>query len=489
MNHKPLILIADDDNDWRTALADDLEVSGKYAVLQARDGNEAVRQAVSHPDISCILLDYNMPGRNGLEVMEALELEPAPVSLIPIIMMSTAMENRGKLAVTAVRKGAVEFVDLGCSPSLIQETLDRLLGHSVASASGAQKLFAACGFASSGEAMAEVCMQAVQAARLGWNVLILGETGTGKSQLAKAIHKVRTSGVLDPAWDSSASMQRFEHVNCAAIPSTLFESELFGHVKGAFTGADEDKDGCLEVAADGTLFLDEIAEIPNDAQAKLNLAIDEKKFKKVGDHTREYDLRATIIAATLHEELLRKDLHRRFVDVIRIPPLRERPEDIPPLITQFKSRYAEKYTIPELQIDPMTVSLLQKQPWAGNAGQLDNVVHRAVARAWTDNRTMVSAADIAAELRIEYSLSTWDSPDSDDLSSLLDRLAVKAVEQHTGNIPAFLEQVRKRFIEEVLRNADGNIKQAERLWGYSEGGHGGLAYWMKKLGVEKEALR
>jgi two-component system response regulator HydG len=301
---------------------------------------------------------------------------------------------------------------------------------------------------------------------LDTTILLTGETGTGKQLIARAIHYngPRRDGPLI-------------EVNCAAIPETLFETELFGHARGAFTGAVSDRKGMFQLAHGGTLFLDEIGEVPVALQPKLLTAIQEKKFLRVGG-TRQIDVDVRIIAATnksLEEEVaagrFRKDLFFRLsVYPIRVPPLRERPEDIPVLADFFLRRFSRKCG---KEIAPLTaddLSALRAYDWPGNVRELENFIERAVIRAVGDRAEIASALGGSIRTPVDPAGESTFFPDL-PFRDAKDRV---------------VSSFEKRYIEEALRRAEGKLTDAARLAGMD---NKNFSEKMKRHGLTLEAFK
>ena len=297
-----------------------------------------------------------------------------------------------------------------------------------------------------------------QVARSKSTVLVTGESGTGKEVVARAIHAA-----------SPRAAQKFVAVNCAAIPGALLESELFGHVRGAFTDAMRDRVGLFEEASGGTLFLDEIGELELPLQAKLLRTLQDDEIRRVGDSaTMRVDVR--VIAATLRDlsadvatGRFREDLYYRLAVVpLAVPPLREHPEDIPALALHFAARHAVRHGLPPVELSGSVLAALQLQPWPGNIRELENVIERALVLAESPaidveflgtvmrmTRTVAPAAQIAAE--------------SEDLS-----------------LAAATRDLEQRLIRRALDAATGNRTQAAKLLDISPRT---LAYKMKDYGI------
>ena len=364
------ILVVDDDVKVRALLGEMLTEQG-YEVVSAADGTEAI-QRVDENDLSLVLLDFQLPDFDGLKVLEEIRTRrPA----LPVVMVSGF--GTIKLAVEATKGGAYDFIEKPPDPNrvalviknaLAQDALRRevetlraeTLGryHMVGTSAPMQRLYE--------------MIDRVAPSRA--SVLILGESGVGKELTARAIHR-----------KSNAAGGPFVRINCAAIPQELIESELFGHEKGAFTGAVAQKPGKLELADKGTVLLDEIGDMNLYVQAKLLRFLQEGEFERVGGtKTQKVEVRA--IAATnknltdeIKQRRFREDLYFRLnVVTLVVPPLRERKEDIPALADLFLEKYCAEHGVPRKTFAPDAFNLLSSQPWPGNVREFANVVQRCV---------------------------------------------------------------------------------------------------------------
>jgi DNA-binding NtrC family response regulator len=362
---EPMVYVVDDDQSVREGVAGLIRSAGLRTRTFA-SGEEFL--ATSRPCVpSCLVLDVNLPGLSGLDLQQELAKTPPPV---PIIFLT----GHGDIPMTvrAVKAGAANFL----TKPVDDEALLNSIRHCIASRWGDD--FRSDGAAESMVGESPAFQEILRAVRVvaptDAAVLIQGETGTGKELVARAIHDL-----------SSRRTRPFVMVNCAAIPATLLESELFGHEKGAFTGAIAQKIGRFEMAHQGTLFLDEIGEIPLELQPKLLRALQEQEFERLGGaRTTRVDVR--IIAATnrdlrqmVDEGKYRGDLYYRLhVFPLTVPPLRERREDIPLLTRYFTQRYAKKMNRAIDEIPPGTIEALMKHNWPGNIRELQHLVERSV---------------------------------------------------------------------------------------------------------------
>ena len=371
------ILIVDDDRSIRRTLEKFLGGEG-YEVATAQDAPGAVAAA---GDADLMLLDLGLPGGSGFDVLTALAERPRP----PTIVVVTARDDM-QSTVKAIQLGAYEYL----VKPLDIDRLRFVVKHALDSRGARDQLEAFVGSSTEPRMVGDILGKS-QAIRDVWKsigavsttrapVLIIGESGTGKELVARAIH-----------FSSTDRERPFVAVNCTALAPGVLESELFGHVKGAFTGAIADRPGRFELAGKGTLFLDEVAEIPLDLQAKLLRVVQERTFERVGD-ARPLALEARIIAAT-HRDLpgmvargsFREDLFYRLrVVEIALPALRERPSDIPILVEGLLAKINRDLGKDVRYVTPAALARLARHAWPGNVRELENMLTRAVVMAKTD---------------------------------------------------------------------------------------------------------
>lgn len=361
------ILVVDDERAIRDTLKGILEDEG-YDVTAAEDGAEALALFEKSP-YDVVLCDIKMPKMDGVEVLEKL-LELGDV---PVVMISG--HGTIETAVDAMRRGAYDYIekplDLNRLLVSVRHALDR--SHLVRETHVLrQKVQDSYRMIGESAALNDIRRMMERVAPSPARVLITGENGTGKELVAHGIHDL-----------SACSGGPFLEVNCAAIPSELIESELFGHEKGSFSGADRQRIGKFELADGGTLFLDEIGDMSLSAQSKVLRALQENRITRVGGD-KDIEVTPRVIAATnknLLEEIkkgtFREDLyHRLSVILIHVPPLRERAEDIPLLVDYFLTKLAAEQGIAKRKIAPEAVQRLQRMEWRGNIRELRNVVER-----------------------------------------------------------------------------------------------------------------
>jgi DNA-binding NtrC family response regulator len=429
------ILVADDDPVIRGNLALLLRSEG-YRVIEAGDGLRAA-EALADPSVSLALLDLKMPGRDGMDVLRGHKdrLEETPVIVVTAFGGSAA-------AIEAMRLGAYDYVT---KPFDLDEVL-----FAVRRALTQQSLVAQVQAlaASEGDAddeligrsplMLRVFKTVGRVAATSEPVLITGESGTGKELVAGAIHA-----------NSDRAGRPFVKVNCAALSPALLESELFGHERGAFTGAVARRKGRFEKADGGTLFLDEVGELGIDLQAKLLRVLQAGTFERVGgEETLRADVR--VVAATnrdlpalIAEGRFREDLYYRLdVVAVELPPLRERREDIPLLAEHVVRRLASKYGWPNLALAPQAIRALCEQPWPGNVREMQNVL----ARASILSRGRVILAE---DLRLS------DAP------------GPKAAPPPSLCLKQILAETERRVIGEALAQTGWNRTRAAELMGIS----------------------
>ncbi|MBW2281561.1 MAG: sigma-54-dependent Fis family transcriptional regulator [Deltaproteobacteria bacterium] len=370
MSEQRTVLIVEDEANMRRILGALLRRAG-YRVLEARDGGEALT-VLDDDTVHAVVSDLKMPRMNGLELLEAIR---SVRSALPVILL-TAHGTIGS-AVEALKQGAFDYLTKPFDPDEVQQVVEKAVRTSELQQSEAslnadedpEKLLLGAS-----RALLDVKRMVERVAPTSATVLLSGESGTGKELVAQSLHR-----------QSDRSEQPFVKINCAAIPESLLESELFGHEKGAFTGATRRKPGRFELADGGTLFLDEIGEMPLSAQPKLLRAIQDGRFYRVGG-TRTIDVDVRLIAATnrdleqnVREGLFREDLYYRLKVVpIHLPALRDRREDIGALAQFFVERFARRLSRTALGVDPEALATLRAHDWPGNIRELENVIERAV---------------------------------------------------------------------------------------------------------------
>jgi two-component system response regulator PilR (NtrC family) len=356
-----------------------LEKDG-HEVFTAADGTAGLARATSH-ELDLVISDIKMPGLDGIGLLSALRERALT---LPVIMVTAYAESDS--AIQAMKQGAFDYLTKPFKVDEIRVVIHRALAEAAArqkvgsTPSPAADEPALRGIIGRSASMVELYKLISRVAQVDSSVLITGESGTGKELVARTIH-----------YNSTRAGKSFVAINCGAIPEDLLESELFGHVKGSFTGAIAHKTGLLEVARDGTVFLDEVAEMSPALQVKLLRVLQDHIFRRVGG-TDDIEVDIRVIAATNKEPAqlirtgaFREDLYYRLnVISIEMPPLRERPEDIPLLAASFLNLFAARSGRNAMRITPEAIDVLLAHTWPGNVRELENVMERAVALAASD---------------------------------------------------------------------------------------------------------
>jgi len=453
------ILVVDDDPSLRRVLQVQLEQEGYDVAVTASAQETLSVLQLRHFDL--VITDLRMPGMSGLELLKHARLQ-YPQTIIIILTAFGTVDT----AVDAMKVGAYDYLTKPVHPDEMSVVVRRALEHvhlveqvrtlrlSLNKKYGFENILGRS------DVLLEALDTAERAAHSNSTVLIRGETGTGKELLARAIH-----------FNSSRRDNPLVTINCGAIPKELLESELFGHRRGAFTGAVADKKGRIERADGGTLFLDEIAELSPDLQVKLLRLVQEGETEKVGSEvTAKVNVR--IIAAT-HRELqamiedgtFREDLYYRLAVIpLVMPPLRERAEDIPDLVQHFFRRSQKKNERPDLVMSPALLSYFVRYRWPGNVRELENVVERIVVLARGSDITI------------------------DDLPHFLrqEKGGIDALEIHLPPQGISLEAIEKELILKALYKCDWNQTRAAR---YLDISRKTLIYRIEKHGIDKPVDR
>ncbi len=427
------VLVVDDDQAFRELVVDILRPEG-YRLLQAENAEAALRLA-SRESLDVVLSDQRMPGMDGVELTRRLRAASEP----PAVVMMTAHGTIPQ-AVEAVRLGAADYLTKPLeSPRALRRLVRGLLGRRRYETEPAGE------FLTRDPATLEVLALADRAAPTGATVLITGESGTGKEILARRVHR-----------NSRRAAGPFVVVNSAALPESLAESELFGHEKGAFTGAASQHQGRLELADGGTLFLDEIGELAEPVQAKLLRALEARVIERVGGG-RSLPVDFRLIAAThrdLEQEVaggrFRSDLFYRLnVVSLPLPPLRERPGDLDLLVPKLRQALAERLGVPEREMSPEAMAILRRHPWPGNVRELRNVLERSLIAATGET---IEPRDLPVLAEPEAgSLARWLPSGETPLS---------------GNALS-LEERERQAILEALERTGGHREQAAHILGIS----------------------
>jgi two-component system response regulator AtoC len=456
--HTAKILVADDEQNLRRVLVAMLRRDG-HDVVQAASGAEAIEQLA---DVDVVITDLRMPGADGMDV---LRTAAKSFPQVPVIMI-TAYGSVGQ-AVEAIKAGAFDYIEKPFEQDSIRTIVEKAIGQAAANRMAPRATLdpvsdpqssGRFGLVGQSPEIQNIFAVIEKVADTPSTVLITGESGTGKELVAKALHE-----------NSSRRSGPFIKINCAAIPKTLMESELFGYEKGAFTGATSSKPGRFELADSGTLFLDEIGEIPVEMQVKLLRAIQESEFERVGGlKTIKVDVR--LITATnrdLEQEIqrgnFRDDLYYRLnVVPLQIPPLRRRQGDIPLLVTHIIKKFNERLKKSITGIADDALAALEAHSWPGNIRELENVLERTILftkgeRIERADLQLGSTPDVPAAVPRTTTNESGGLPIIDDdedggvSGSLKD-----AVRAETA-------RVERELIVKALDETGGNVTQAARL--------------------------
>jgi len=413
-----------------------------YELTTAGDGTRALALVASEA-FDVVVTDIRMPGASGFELLQAVKARAPGTEVVMMTGHATVAD-----AVQAMRMGAYDYLEKPFDPDAAGRVVAAAAAHkrqrdaalALRAGEGTAAFHAIIGKSAR---MLEVYRLLEQAAALDITVLLGGETGTGKELAARAVH-----------YHSARRERRFVPVNCGALPPDLVESELFGHARGAFTGAATAKAGLFEEADGGTIFLDEVGELPLATQVKLNRVLQEKEIRRVGD-TAAVRVDVRVIAAT-HRDLraevaggrFREDLfYRLHVFPVRLPALRERLEDVPLLAAHFLEKHARAFRRAVSGFEPEALRILAGYAWPGNVRELENAVERAVAVARGER---IAAADLPAELSAADAAA---SPAGAALTALPFREAVDEVR----------DRASREYLVALLREVGGNVtKAAER---------------------------
>jgi DNA-binding NtrC family response regulator len=431
------LLVVDDDSAMRQLLSSLFREHG-YPVREAASAREALEQA-REVEFDAVLSDIKMPGKTGIEMVgELRRIRPET----PVVLM-TAFGSIDS-AVEAMRAGAADYITKPFEPEAVLLTVERALERRALEEENRRLRRAVDQTASLGDligqspAMRDIFALIRKVAHGRSSVLITGESGTGKEVVARTLH-----------YHGARADKPFLPINCTAIPEGLLESELFGHVRGAFTGAHTSKRGLFEKAEGGTLFLDEIGDLGLGLQSKLLRVLQDREIRPVGG-TQSVKVDVRIVAATnkdLETELaagrFREDLYYRLnVIPIHIPPLRERPEDIPPLVEFFLRRHADGRRV---SVAPAAMQRLCAHPWRGNARELENAIERALA--------LTDSEEIGPE-----DLPVSGTGETDEVRA--DEVLSQAVQQRLS-----LRELEDRYVDQILDATRGNKVQAARILG------------------------
>ena len=448
------ILIIDDEKSQKDILTGYLKKKG-YKLFSASSGEEGIKIANQNL-VDIILSDYKMPGMTGLEVLKEVKKINPQISFVIITAFGT-VEN----AVQAIHLGADDYISKPVDLDELDILLDRIIEHKNLKSENEllktqlQEKYKITSVVSNSSQMSEVVSIAARVAESKATVLLTGESGTGKEVLAKSIH------YLSPRKDKP-----FVAVNISALSANLIESELFGHEKGSFTGAERMKKGWFELADKGTIFLDEIGDTPPSAQVKLLRVLQEQQIERVGS-TESLNIDVRVIAATnqdlekkMKEGSFREDLFYRLnIVTIKIPSLRERKEDILPLIELFIAKYSKQNDRQNLEISKEAFDQLLKYNYPGNVRELENIIERAV---------VLCRGNVITLNDLPFNIKGFVEENKID-------------ENETGTLIEQVEALEKRLIFDSLKKANGNQTKAGKLLGLTERN---LRYKLNKYGIK-----
>lgn len=440
MNTRINVLIVDDEDELRKSLATVLKNTlpiYDFSISEASNGKMAVSM-IKDQSYDLVIMDVRMPELNGLEALKIIK-DHDPKTFVVIITAHGNLDD----AVEAIKRGAFDYIEKPVQPNqltkMVQKTLEtRDIVNEVVLATPIMDDDIDSELVGHSQKMSEVFGLIRKLSHVDTTVLIRGENGTGKELVAKAIH-----------YNSPRKHGEFIAINCAAIPEDLMESEMFGHEKGAFTGAFERKIGKFQLGNKGTIFLDEIGELKPDMQAKLLRVLQERVFMPVGS-TREVKTNARIVAATnqnlekmIEEGTFREDLFYRLnVMPIFLPPLRERIEDLEVLLNIFMKKYSQKHHTETFQVKPDALRILKQYRWPGNIRELENFVERTLV------------------VNTDKTLTIEDIPDNIK-NDALNNISIPMPSDYSGpmDFEHFKEITERDFIINALKVNGGKINK------------------------------
>lgn len=453
---KARILVVDDERSMREFLEIFLHREG-YDVLTACDVDSALLHLESD-EVDLVLTDMQMPDKTGLDLILAAH-EVSPDTLMIVVTAFGTTDS----AIAAMKEGAYDYLTKPFKVDELRIVIEKALEKKILSSENRRlrreirSRSRSRNIIGHSEAMQEVFDLIAQVAETKTNILLYGESGTGKELVARAIHE-----------QSDRHDESFVAINCGAIPENLLESELFGHVKGAFTGAVQNKEGLFEAAAGGTLFLDEIGELSGALQVKLLRALQEKTIRRVGD-TQDRKIDVRIVSATnrrLEDEVaagrFREDVYYRLnVIQLTLPPLRDRVEDIPVLVHHFLQRFAEDLGKDVQGMDDAALAVLASYAFPGNVRELENLVERAVALT----RTPIVGCDLLPPT----------------VTRVRNQRTTTRITEEGVKLEQLVDDYERSLLIEALALSGGVKKHAARLLGIS---FRSFRYRLEKLGIE-----
>jgi len=456
------ILLVDDDKEVSQSLAN-LFDTDKFQFDFLEDGGTVSDFLTSNEDIDLVMLDVNLPTLSGLDVLKQIKQINND---LPVIMISGFVSTEN--AIEAMREGAYEYLTKPFEIQKLIDTVNKACGFAahrtsmVVSDVEPQTASVVDEIVGKSPEIVEIAKLIGQVAKTDAAVLIFGESGTGKELVARAIHR-----------NSKRKNNAFLSVNCAALPETLLESELFGHEKGAFTGAYYKRIGKFEQADQGTLFLDEIGDMSMLTQSKLLRVLQEKRFERVGGNE-SIGVDVRIIAATnkslvqlMKEGSFRVDLFYRLKVVsVYIPPLRERREDVPLLVDYFLNRFSKQLSVPLKQVSKKAQVQMARYHWPGNVRELENNVHTAMVMSKNESLSPEDFPSLTENNpKLEINLTELQDDYTDTFKKIIDPIMPKLIANSSGQVYHFMESALERaMIASCLKQFEGNqVKTAEAL--------------------------
>lgn len=444
------ILVVDDDQGLRTSVIAALSGAGQYEIEEAEDGLQAVAK-VRAGNFNLVILDVDMPNLNGIDALKFIK-EHDPRIIVIILTAYSNIED----AVKVVKEGAYNYIAKPVRHADIIEMIEKAveahdLIEKVADSAPTVTVEGGRKFVGNSREMQKVFNIISKLSKVATPVLVRGESGTGKELVARAIH-----------YNSSRKNEKFVAINCSAIPETLFESELFGHEKGSFTGADQRKIGKFQFAEGGTLFLDEVGDLSPSMQVKLLRVLQEKKFSPVGSN-REIETDVRIIAATnrplenmIKTGQFREDLFYRLnVIPVMLPPLRDRKDDIERLVSLFINKFNKSHGKDITGVTGDGMIALKKYDWPGNIRELENVVEHAFIIEGSNQLTLRSLPEKITGVEVDDSASqSQDSGAAQGSDS-----STQSNEKPNLDFMVQKESFEKEFIIKALKTFKGRINQ------------------------------
>ncbi len=457
------ILVVDDEENIRTIIKRAFQKEG-FTVTTASSGNEALKE-LEKSSFDLVITDLKMPDGDGISLLKHIH-SLSPDTMVMVITAYASTES----AVEAMKAGAIDYIvkpiNIEELRIIVRNALEKkiLQEENLRLKKELYEKYSFHNLIGKSKKIREIFSLIEKIAPTNSTVLITGESGTGKELVAKAIH-----------YSSLRKEQPFVSINCGALPEALLESELFGHVKGSFTGAYTDKKGLFETAHKGTILLDEISEMSLWMQVKLLRVLQDKKIRRVGG-TEEKEVDVRIIASTnvdlserIREGKFREDLFYRL-NVIRInlPPLRERKEDIPLLVEHFIKIYNQKTGKSIQGIREDALKILESYYWPGNVRELENCIERAVVFETSD---LITPDSIDEPIKLVVSSNTFSFPS----------IPSPTITEEGLDFESYIDLVRKKIIEEALAISNNELLKASKLLKTS---YRSLRYYVKKLGIK-----